>query len=161
ENVFRSFGYCRTPYTWVLGVDDVPVKGSFLEVMRVLDEGKYDFLVFNNPIMNEKNTIQCSAQFHLDAQRYEAPLAAIAERLGLWFVLAGMSGQILRTEHVKGYDFGRLVRETSVIYSHTIAYVECFAGRKVVLINLPLVFYKVTNGDVGHWKNAATKLGVF
>jgi hypothetical protein len=85
----------------------------------------------------------------------------ITQRFGFWFVIAGISGQIVRTEYVKDYDLWATIAKTSPIYVHVTAYLECFKQRSCVVVNESIVFYKSTHTEIKHWQKTAEKLNVF
>ncbi|MBV9955968.1 MAG: glycosyltransferase, partial [Pseudolabrys sp.] len=162
QNVFRSFNWCNGEYTWVLGVDDIPCFASFSAIADILASRKYDFLQFNNLLIDEKmHTKSLPTPLLLKNELTETTVVQLVSRCGFWFILAGMSGQVLRTDKVRDYDFERLLRSTSIIYSHVTAYIEQYAAGRTALVNLPLVHYKITYRDISHWRNAAATLGVF
>ncbi len=161
QNVFRSFSQCRGTYTWTLGVDDLPVFSSLEEIFGILEEGKSHLLVFNSPVVSEKMQIIHWGMFKMRGRCYDSEVVSLTQRFGYWFILAGMSGQILKTENLIGYDFDGLIEKTSLIYSHVTAYLDIFDGKVTTLVNLPLVRYKVTHCDVSHWERAGEKLGVW
>ncbi len=159
QNLFRSFKHCRGEYVWTLGVDDIPICNSIPPLLQLLERG-YDFMVFNNAMITEDGAPAANGTLRLSASAYEIPIAKLAERIGLWFTLAGISGHVLRKSCVEAYDLDGLIRKTSTIYSHVIAYMECFAAKRTALVNLPLVYYRLTYRDTAHWKRAAERLNV-
>ncbi|MBK8204418.1 MAG: glycosyltransferase [Bdellovibrionales bacterium] len=161
ENVFRSYAYCKGTYTWVLGVDDFPVFDNFTKTLNLLESNRYDFLIFNLGTVNQNHRLVKTNIFSLENQTLEGNLADLSQLVGLWFVVAAMSNQILRTSLIRGYDLDALVKRTSAIYSHVVAYLEAFAGKTSALVGFPLVFYKVTYRDTAHWNRTAESLGVY
>ncbi|HWB00648.1 MAG TPA: glycosyltransferase, partial [Pirellulales bacterium] len=158
ENIFRSFGYCNGEYTWVLSDDDVPLLENLPRVLEELVNSQPDFLLTNCALSSPTGEVLTHAVVPMHAQSHTTDILDIAERFGFWYMLAGISLQIVRTSLVRSYDFKPLT-EISVIYSHVAAYLDCFHGKKTVVLNCPLMWY-VTRNDVRHWKKAARKMNV-
>jgi glycosyltransferase involved in cell wall biosynthesis len=160
ENIFRYYESCRGTFTWALGVDDIPNFECFGRVIEWLEKGEGDFYLFNAAIVSEKMSLRRSSNFFMKERSFPINIVDLAQRLGFWFVIAGISGQILRTECVRGYNLLGLIEKTSKIYAHVTAYLEIFRNKKTVVINEPLIFYRV-KVDMPHWERVAKTLGVF
>ncbi len=161
ENIFRSFEHCLGTYTWVHGVDDIPIFENFTRAISLLQKGQYDFILFNTTTTNEKHQRVCPNAFEMNQELKEESLVLLAQKLGIWYVLAGISSQIVRTEYIKKYDLATLKKETSPIYAHTIAYLEVYGSLKSCAVNYPLVVYKVIYRDISRWRKTADILGFF
>jgi len=161
ENIFRSFAFCQGRFTWALGVDDIPNFSKFGQMINLLKRGDSDFYLFNFAVVSEKMHLWRSSIFFLKGDEHPVNLVDLTQRFGFWFTVAGISGQIMRTELVKDYDLTALAQKTSKIYAHVAAYLECFKSSKAKVVNLPLVFYKVSHNDINHWRRAAKTIGVF
>ncbi|HEX4132510.1 MAG TPA: glycosyltransferase family 2 protein [Pirellulales bacterium] len=159
ENIFRSFKYCNGEYTWALSDDDVPLLDNLPRVLEELKSSKPDFLVTNCPLISPKCSVVSHTTAKMHGESSTTDIVDLAERFGFWFMLAGISLQMVRTSIVQAYDFQPLL-QINAIYSHVSAYLECFKGKKTVVLNSPLIWY-VTRNDAGHWKNAAKRIGVF
>ena len=160
ENVFRSFKNCSGEYIWVLGDDDIPVFENLCEIISELKSNQHDFLIFNSPIIGRDSAITSLGTLKIHGQKFTDDIVKITMQNGFWFVLAGMSSQILRASFVKDYDFATVMKE-SIVYSHVTAYLDCFRGKQTTCFNYPLVWYKVTYRDISHWQKAAQKMDVF
>jgi glycosyltransferase involved in cell wall biosynthesis len=160
ENIFRCYAFCRGVFTWALGVDDIPNFQCFGRVTEWLIKGGHDFYLFNAAIVSEKMAVQRSANFFMREPSHSINIVDLTQRFGFWFVIAGISGQIMRTECVKGYNLQALIAKTSQIYVHVTAYLEIFKDKRTIIVNEPIVFYRVTV-DMPHWERVAKKLGVF
>jgi hypothetical protein len=102
--------------------------------------------------------------FNLNNEYQEINIVELTQRFGFWGVLAGISGQIMRTSFVKSYDFSSLIEKTGKIYAHVTAYLECFQTGRTRVVNLPLVFYKLTpysESSAAHWEKYARLNNVF
>ncbi len=161
ENVFRSFAYCNGIYTWALGVDDIPNFSMFSRMLAMIELEEADFFLFNFPSVTEKMHLQRTANFFMGSASRVCNIVDLAQRFGYWYVVAGISGQIMRTAFVRNYDLTGLVAQTGKIYAHVTAYLDCFHAAKTLVVNIPLIFYKVTFNDLDHWKKTAAKMGVF
>lgn len=161
ENVFRSFHLASGEYTWVLGVDDIVRFGAFPQVLQIARDGVYDMAVFNFMQSDQNGRFETACNFYMQDQAYEGDLVSLTQRVGFWWLIAGFSGQIVRTARVRDYDHSGLISETSPIYSHVTAYLECLAGRPAAIVNVQNVIYRLSDNDIGHWRRAAARLGVF
>jgi hypothetical protein len=139
QNFFRSFKKCAGVYTWVLGVDDFPVFDNLLKVLQALELETLDFALFNTAVFDHRLTFSSLNVTELDQERIDRDIVDLACELGIWFVMAGVSAQILKTKLVENYDLERLIKRTSPIYSHVTAYLETFRGRSSAIFNFPLV----------------------
>jgi hypothetical protein len=160
ENVFRSFKHCSGEYIWVLGDDDIPIFENLPNIISELKSGQHDFLIFNSSVIGGDSAITSLDTLKIHGQKFTNDIVDITSQNGFWFVLAGMSSQILRASYVKDYNFGEILQE-SIIYSHVTSYLDCFRGKKTTCFNYPLVWYKVTYRDISHWQKAAQKMNVF
>lgn len=161
ENIFRSFAHCRGVFTWALGVDDIPNFEAFSRVVDELRKQEYDFYLSNFALASADMEVKRSSNFYMTDTPHPVDIVTLTQRFGFWFIIAGISGQIVRTEYVRDYDLQGVIAQSSKIYAHITAYLECFKGHRTVILNETLVFYKLTHADVGHWKRTAEKLGVF
>lgn len=161
ENVFRSFHLAKGEYTWVLGVDDIVRFEAFPDVLEVARDGKYDIAIFNFMQSDQNGRFETACNFFMQNRQYEADLVSLTQRVGFWWLIAGFSGQIVRTRRVVHYDHNALVEKTSPIYSHVTAYLECLAGRPAAILNIQNVIYRLSDNDIDHWRRAAMRLGVF
>jgi glycosyltransferase involved in cell wall biosynthesis len=160
ENIFRSLKYCRGEYTWILGDDDIPFFDRLPSVLAELRTGKHDFLLFNCPVIGHSGEVLASSIVRMHAEAYTTDIVEIAERFGFWYLLAGISQQILRTSRVRDFNYKPLT-DISAVYSHVAAYLECFQGTRMTVFNYPLVWYKASHDMVGHWRRAAERMDVF
>ena len=161
ENVFRSFQLAGGEYTWVLGCDDIVRFEAFPEVLGVAREGRYDIAVFNFMQSDQNGRMESFCNFFMRDRAYEADLVSLTQRVGFWWLIAGFSGQIVRTSKVAHYDHQGLIAKTSPIYSHVTAYLECLAGCPAAILNIQNVVYRLSDNDTGHWRRAAARLKVF
>ncbi len=161
ENIFRSFNECRGYYTWALGVDDIPNQNSFVRVMELLRRREHAFYVFNFSTISEKMKATHYSNFFITSYSHPTNLLQLTSKLGFWFTIAGISGQILRTDRVQNYDLDGLIKSTSPIYAHVTAYLECFSADSCLLVSESLVYYQITYRDVEHWRKGAEILQVF
>lgn len=161
ENVFRSFKFCRGEYTWVLGCDDIVRFEALGDVLQVARDGKYDIAMFNYLQSNQDGKIENTCNYYMSEPVYEATLIELVQRLGYWWLIAGFSGQIVRTSRVRDFDHAALVDATSPIYSHVTAYLLCLADRPAAIVNVQSVIYRLSDNDINHWQRAAQRFHVF
>jgi glycosyltransferase involved in cell wall biosynthesis len=159
QNVFRSLRLARGEYTWVLGVDDIVRFEALPEVLRIAREGRYDIAIFNW-MLSDHHRVENVCNYYMKEPAYESDLVALTQRTGFWWLIAGFSGQMVRTARVANYDHAALVSKTSPIYSHVTAYLECLAGRPAAIVNIPNVIYRVVI-DMPHFRRIAARLNVF
>ncbi len=160
ENVFRSFKECMGEYTWILGDDDLPALETLDNVLKELEKNCHDFLIFNSPVIGPNSTIPSNVTLRMLGGQHSADIVEIAIHNGYWFVLAGMSSQIMRTRYIKAFDF-QPITNISLIYSHVTAYIECYHGKVTTCFNYPLVWYRLSYHDDQHWKKASKLHDVF
>ncbi len=160
QNVFRAFHLANGEFTWVLGVDEVVRFQAFPDVLKVARDNKYDIAVFNFMVCDESGCVETVSNFFMQ-DRFEGDLVRLTQRVGYWWLIAGFSGQIIRTSRVVGYDHATLVKNTCSIYSHVTAYMECMAGQPAAIINIPNVIYRVARNDPAYWPRIARRLNVF
>lgn len=79
------FHHADGKYVWLLGSDDIPVKGLLQKLLAVLEEGRYGFVHLS----------MIPRQYELKAFRDESIIADI----GVWITF--LSANIIRTELVK------------------------------------------------------------
>jgi glycosyltransferase involved in cell wall biosynthesis len=161
ENVFRSFKQCRGEYTWVLGCDDIVRFEALAQVIDVAQHGKYDLAIFNFMQSDKDGGIETYCNYFMRNDVYEGDLVGFTQRMGFWWLIAGFSGQIVRTSRVMDYDHSRLVTATSPIYSHVTAYLECLARGSAAILNVQNVVYRLSDNDADHWRRAAALMNVF
>ncbi len=161
ENVFRSFGLARGEYTWVLGCDDIVRFEALPEVIRTARAREYDIAIFNCMQSDKDGRIESVCNYYMREKAYEGDLISLTQRMGYWWLIAGFSGQIVRTALVVGFDHAALVKATSPIYSHVTAYLLCLAGHRAAVLNVQNVIYRLSDNDPDHWKRAAATFGVF
>jgi glycosyltransferase involved in cell wall biosynthesis len=161
ENVFRSFKLCRGEYTWVLGCDDIVRFEALPEVMQIARDGTYDIAIFNFMQSDKNGRIETLCNHFMSERIYDGDLVSFTQRMGFWWLIAGFSGQLVRTSRVVGFDHADLVSKTSPIYSHVTAYLECFAGCPAAIVNVQNVVYRLSDNDLQHWRRAAERYGVF
>ena len=161
ENVFRSFKRCNGEYTWVLGCDDIVRFEAIGEVIEVAREGKHDLAIFNFMQSDKDGGMETVCNYFMKEREFSGALVDFTQRMGFWWLIAGFSGQIVRTSRVASFDHAGLVAKTSPIYSHVTAYLECLAKGSAAIINVQNVVYRLSDNDPDHWKRAAGLLDVF
>jgi glycosyltransferase involved in cell wall biosynthesis len=161
ENVFRAFKLARGEFTWVLGCDDIVRFDALPDVIQAAQNGTHDFVVFNVMQSDANGRIESACNYYMRERFYEGDLVTLTRRMGFWWLIAGFSGQIIRTSRVAQYDHAALVARTSPIYSHVTAYLECFADRPAAIVNVQNVIYRLSDMNFDHWRRVAGRLGVF
>jgi glycosyltransferase involved in cell wall biosynthesis len=161
ENVFRAFKLARGEFTWVLGCDDIVRFDALPDVVQAAKDGTHDFVVFNVMQSDANGRIESACNYYMRERVYEGDLASLTRRMGFWWLIAGFSGQIVRTSRVAQYDHAALVARTSPIYSHVTAYLDCFADRPAAIVNVQNVIYRLSDLNFDHWRRVADRLGVF
>ncbi len=161
ENVFRAFDACKGEYVWTLGVDDIINLQAFPQAYSLIKSSSFDFIQFNCPTVSEYMSVRRNNNFMMTEDILVTDMVNFVQRWGFWYVIAGMSGQIMRTSMIKDYDLPGLVEKTSKIYSHVAAYLEAFHDKIFCVANTALIYYKVTHRDDDHWVKAAKNIDVF
>jgi glycosyltransferase involved in cell wall biosynthesis len=160
ENIFRYYGSCQGLFSWALGVDEVPNLEAFGRILAWLDKNENDFFLFNFATVSENMVMLGPSNIFMNKASHSINIVDLTQRFGLWCTMAGISGHIVRTESMKGFDLSPICR-ISPIYAHVIAYLEIFKNKRTTVINESIVFYRVTHADMPHWERMAEKLGVF
>ena len=161
ENVFRAFQWAQGDFTWVLGCDDLVRFEALPEVIEVAKEGVLDIAIFNFMQSDQDGKLESVCNYYMRDRYFEGDLVSLTQRMGFWWLIAGFSGQIVRTALVAKFDHAGLIARTSPIYSHVTAYLECFAGKRAAIVNVQNVIYRLTDSDLAHWRRAAARFGVF
>ncbi|HEX4413391.1 MAG TPA: glycosyltransferase family 2 protein [Lacipirellulaceae bacterium] len=161
ENVFRAFQWVTGEFTWVLGCDDIVRFEALPELLQVAKDGKFDVAIFNVMQSDQDGKLESVCNYYMKERYFEGTLAELTQRMGFWWLIAGFSGQIVRTSRVVNYDHAGLIARTSPIYSHVTAYLECFADCPAAIVNVQSVIYRLTDSDFAHWRRAAARFGVF
>ena len=160
ENIFRYYASCRGLFTWALGVDEIPNVEALGRIFAWLEKSENDFYLFNFATVSENMVVLGPSNIFMSKQSHSINIIDLAQRFGLWCTMAGISGHIVRTECMKGFDLSPIC-QISPIYAHVIAYLEIFKNKRTAVINESIVFYRVTHADMPHWERMAEKLGVF
>ena len=145
----------------MLGCDDIVRFEALPEVIEVAKEGVLDIAIFNFMQSDQDGKLESVCNYYMRDRYFEGDLVSLTQRMGFWWLIAGFSGQIVRTALVAKFDHAGLIARTSPIYSHVTAYLECFAGKRAAIVNVQNVIYRLTDSDLAHWRRAAARFGVF
>lgn len=159
ENVFHSVGLCRGEYVWCLGDDDVPNLDSVRATMSLLDTRRHDALVFNSFLIDSDGGATGGWIAPLKAELLEFDYVAGACALGFTFSFAGISNTILRLAPLLATDW-RPIAARSLVYSHVVWWLKAFTGRRLTVVNRPLVSYRVDHSDLikDHFSRVTSRL---
>jgi len=163
ENLFFALNQVGGTYTWVLGDDDVPQAETIGELIRQIQQEKYDLMIFNSGSIDYHGHRLRMIRTPCHTPILEISFQDFIRRTGCWFVIAGFSTILLRTDCVKGKDVQQLLR-AGKIYSHVTFLVEHFSDKKFAFINKPLVWYRQNLIDIrpaSHWDNVARRENTF
>src|SRR3954453_4573539 len=104
ENVFRSFKRCHGEYTWVLGCHDIVRFEAIGDVLDVARESKYDLAIFNFMQSDKDGGMETVCNYFMKERVFSGDLVGFTQRMGFWWLIAGFSGQIVRTSRVADFD---------------------------------------------------------
>lgn len=158
ENIIRSVDSCTGDYVWFLGDDDVPLINNFASNYKLLESGKYDFLLFNPAISDTLGNLASPQNIRMNRPLLELPIGALVATIGALFTFAGVSNQVIRRNLLSSAR-GLHYMGVSQIYSMVAWVIEAVKDARCVFVNAPLVYYRM-NDYGNHWSRVAEKMNV-
>jgi hypothetical protein len=159
-NIISAIDKCEGEYIWTLSDDDSPIIQNVVAMFQDIKKNAPDIVVANASAymkhgVTVKPQIICS-----DASRI-LDLPDFVSRAGVWFVLTGFSGLVVRRSDVHlAIDRFRHYYDASKIYSYAMFLLDVFWDRKFMFFNGPIV--AGTQNEYGtQWDHMATLDGVF
>jgi hypothetical protein len=139
ENVIFALGHCDGEYIWTLGDDDAPIQNNAVGLFKRILEQKPDFIVAGSSAFLNDGSIVQSQTFCSDAKQIKN-LPDFVARTGIWFVLTGFSGLIVRRAMVQS-NIERFQKyfSASKIYSYAMFLLETFWDGQFMFFNQPIV----------------------
>lgn len=159
------FGVCQAKgeYIWLLGDDDIPEGPGVYALFEAINKRSYDFIVFNSRGIDNSGEIYSAQRIPCIGKTWETTIDSFIVHQGFMYTLAGFSICILRRKYFDPKIFDEYCA-ISPIYSHVTTFVDCFSGRPMLFVNLPLVRYRrnqYAEGQKGHWESVAERAGKF
>lgn len=159
EHAYAAIHDCCGDFIWFLGDDDIPNLSTVRQLPHILGAGG-DFFAFNS-LYADGNGGLIGRFLKMNAEQVEGEFASAATALGFISTLPGMSNAIYRRAMAAQTDW-RDITAVSPLYSHVIWWFRAFKGMRFVLINKPLVRYRVETSISlrVHFDKVTDKLGV-
>ena len=89
ENLCFAISKCSGEYVWTLGDDDAIERDTFAILGDMLNEGKFEFLIFNSRSVSYDGHLKKAVQVLCLAPLLDIPLLDFVRRSGFWFIIAG------------------------------------------------------------------------
>jgi hypothetical protein len=159
-NILSAIHKCDGEYIWTLGDDDSPVVDNVVSLFRAITERRPDFVVTNSAAY--LNTGEIIKPQIIGSQPHKfSRLPDFIASAGIWFVLAGFSGLIARTDvTLAQIDKFRNYNQASKVYSYAMFLVDAFWDKNFMFFGSPCVV-AAQNEYGSQWDNMAAKEGVF
>ena len=146
EHIFRSTSEWRGEYVWFHGDDDVTFLDTVNWMLPVLETREFDFLCFNAAISDRNGSATSSRSAWLNAYTVEVDFAKGMFGLGFKWGAAGISNIVQRRSKLLGVDALKIL-ERAPVYAHVAWWLQAFKGCGMLIVNRPLVLYRVDSGD--------------
>ena len=160
ENLIFALSQCTGEYIWTLSDDDAPIQHNVVALFKQILQTKPDFVVANSSAYLKDGRTVHSQTICSDASKIQT-LPDFVASTGLWYVLTGFSGLIVRREPVQK-QISRFASyfSASKIYSYAVFLLEIFWSNKFMFFNSPIVL--ATQNEYGdNWYRMAMMEGVF
>lgn len=159
ENLMFAFAKVSGEYCWLLGDDDVPHEAGIEKLIQHIKKNAHDIIIFDSSMISWDGTLIHDRRTLCQKSEIDENFQDLAARLGLWFVLAGLSTTVIRSKDVT-IDKLREISAIAPIYSHVIWLLYSFHNKKALFVNSPLVGYRV-NESSASFENLAVKKELF
>lgn len=161
EHLFNCVADCSGRYVWFLGDDEVVVLESvfaYLDVLRTTGAG---ILVSNSGVIDNDGALVTTQMMSMNAACLSFPGGELPKAAGFCFVLSGISSLIIRRD-LLSREAGMRWLQVEHIYSHVAWILEGIAKTEALVLNRPLVYYRVAeeSHQFGRLRAAAIKNGI-
>ena len=156
ENLMFAFDHASGSYSWILGDDDLPHDEGINRLISLVRENRHDILIFDSRMISSKGRLVTERRSLCQSGILEENFSALAQRLGLWFVIAGFSTTVVRRNALNTEKLKEIMA-IGPIYAHTIWLLHAFFNRPAIFINQPLVDYRLNEDIAGPFANLAKK----
>ncbi len=141
ENINRATQYCSGKYIFILGDDDLLLFHPFCFALALTRNSNAPAIILNNAFESDVskkdlNGVDVKGRFAFQHTIDYRDFSYLARDWGVTICMAFISRYIIRKDlflsmekHIK----------ISKIYSHVFAFLDFFRGKKVLLVDLPLV----------------------
>ena len=163
ENLCFAISKCRGEYVWTLGDDDAIERDTFAILGDMLNEGKFDFLVYNSRSVTYDGHLKKVAQVECMAPLLDIPLLDFVRKSGFWFILAGFSMSVFRRSDANVKEFQSIL-SVGRIYAHVVWLISCFHDKRFAFVNRPLVAYRenrYVSEKTDHWETVSKRENTF
>ena len=156
ENLFHSIEFCEGEYIWFLGDDDQPVPEVIHILIDLLRCQAADFFIFNSAIVDEHGALVVPYLFNMNAPRLSLTGDDVVAAVGFTFALAGISSVVIKRSLANKAEALRIL-QIGEIYAHVAWLLSCYGQRRVMVVNSPLVRYRVSVSEqtARHFRNLA------
>ena len=161
ENIFNSIGLCRGEYVWIHGDDDIANPDTIDFAIELLESKAHDFVVFNSQFIDDEGKLTGGWLVHMHGDVVVQDFVKGACALGLTSCFAGISNAIQRREYLLATDWHEIL-DHAIIYAHVAWRLLAFKGKKITIVNRPLVHYRVHNDAAlgEHFRKVAERINV-
>ncbi|GLU31412.1 hypothetical protein Busp01_12540 [Trinickia caryophylli] len=157
ENIFNSLELCTGRYVWFHGDDDIPTAEGIELLMDNIRSDAADIFCFNSAMINSWGEAVNSGILPINRPYLDVDAAASAQVLGFTFYMAGITNLVFRRDIVDKETAYRAYR-LQPIYSHVAWVYVSFRGKRMRIVNYPLVHYRMSvHETVDHFRNYAKK----
>lgn len=144
ENLFRCWSEIESEYVWLLGDDDVIIKDTVSELIKIVSKRKAKIIKFNNLFITNEGTRLPVLGMRMQSSHHNVTMKQFVERLGFWFSAAGYSTWIFKKDLISQEVASEWIqRFRSPIYSHVTLFLKVFSGSVIEVRNSPLVYYRI------------------
>ena len=156
-NMFHSLELCRGEYVWFHGDDDVPATDSIMKVLEQIRADAADILCFNSAMLTMQGQFAHHHILPMNGAYLDTEISQATQALGFTFYVAGITNIVFRRT-MASKDLALKIYALQPIYSHVAWVYLCFKGKRLRIMNYPLVCYRLSAAEtVDHFRRYAEK----
>ncbi len=161
EHIFESQNVCHGEYILFHGDDDLTVLSTLQSLIRLLGQGRYDFIAFSSTMIDADGGDAGGQVPRMNADIVEIDFVPGALSLGFMCGLAGLSN-IVQRRRLLSLTNERNIFEHEPVYAHVVWRLKAFHGCRMAIINRPLVYYRGDESDAvgAHFRKLAVQRNV-
>lgn len=161
EHLFRCVDECNGRYVWFLGDDEVVVLESVFAYLEILRGTEAGILVSNSGVIDPDGALVTTRMMPMNAAVIQMLGSELPKAAGFCFVLSGISSLVIRRD-LLSRDAGLSLLAVEQIYSHVAWILAGVAKSNAIVINRPLVYYRVAEDSYQfeRLRSAAIKNGI-
>jgi len=147
ENLLFAMGCVNGKYTWILGDDDEPIVSGLNELVRLINVGEYEFILFNSLGFDPSSSQWQVNRLIIDQVVEKIDLKDFIKRAGFWSLTAGFSTLVFRSDQLNLIFMKELHEKNLKIYSHVTSFLYSFHKSNCAAVAFPLVKYSSNSFD--------------